>query len=50
MPILIEIILRTLNIFLSRCSKPVSKSDEEHQALKLLLVTFDITLVDDLNL
>ena len=47
----IGIMLRSLNIFLSRCStKVVSNIDENNQALKLLLVTFDVNLVVDLDL
>ena len=47
----IGIMSRSLNIFLSRCStKVVSNIDENSQVLKLLLVTFDVNLVVDLDL
>ena len=46
----IGIIWRSLNIFVRRCSKAASNIDEKNQALKLLLVTFDVNLVAGLDL
>ena len=45
-----ETIWRSLNIFLSKCSIAVSNIDKKNQALKLLLVTFDVNLVAGLDL
>ena len=46
----IGIIWTCLKILLSRCSKAVSNIDENNKALKLLLVTFHISLVVGLDL
>ena len=46
-----NIFKESLNIFLSRCStKAVNSIDKNNQALRLLLVTFDINVVVGLDL
>ena len=41
-PITVGIIWNSLNVFCFRCSKTLTDHDEKNQALKLLLVTFDV--------